>query len=260
MVDCFSGMKYLMVPANYKSSFRMAALSLMFQARNFFFYMILIIFMLGFGSCQRSTLSHDSRMPSRFYIDPEQKSSPMEMFGKLDSFDTWKPRLLNQMRNDLGNVWFSVKLPESDHEKVLEFQTLNLIDLEAYWIKEDGSLQILNSIDNPVSQYHSFRIPNHGGTKNILIMSDQYTGGIFLGFYLYENPVFEQKKLFRSLLVGLVIGLFLLSLLMTALVNKNYNQIWLLILILSGIFGVFLEKRLYTFFDIHLDSLNYIKG
>ncbi len=108
----------------------MAALSLMFQARNFFFYMILIIFMLGFGSCQRSTLSHDSRMPSRFYIDPEQKSSPMEMFGKLDSFDTWKPRLLNQMRNDLGNVWFSVKLPESDHEKVLEFQTLNLIDLE----------------------------------------------------------------------------------------------------------------------------------
>ena len=119
----------------------MAALSLMFQARNFFFYMILIIFMLGFGSCQRSTLSHDSRMPSRFYIDPEQKSSPMEMFGKLDSFDTWKPRLLNQMRNDLGNVWFSVKLPESDHEKVLEFQTLNLIDLEAYWIKEDGSFQ-----------------------------------------------------------------------------------------------------------------------
>ena len=249
-----------MVPANYKSSFRMAALSLMFQARNFFFYMILIIFMLGFGSCQRSTLSHDSRMPSRFYIDPEQKSSPMEMFGKLDSFDTWKPRLLNQMRNDLGNVWFSVKLPESDHEKVLEFQTLNLIDLEAYWIKEDGSLQILNSIDNPVSQHHSFRIPIHGGTKNILIMSDQYTGGFFLGFYLYENPVFEQKKLFRSLLVGLVIGLFLLSLLMTALVNKNYNQIWLLILILSGIFGVFLEKRLYTFFDIHLDSLNYIKG
>ena len=25
--------------------------------------------------------------------------------------------------------------------KVLEFQTLNLIDLEAYWIREDGSLQ-----------------------------------------------------------------------------------------------------------------------
>ena len=64
----------------------MAALSLMFQARNFFFYMILIIFMLGFGSCQRSTLSHDSRMPSRFYIDPEQKSSPYGDVWKIGFF------------------------------------------------------------------------------------------------------------------------------------------------------------------------------
>ena len=230
----------------------MAALSLMFQARNFFFFITLIIFLLGFGSCQRSTLSHDSRMPARFYIDPKQKSSPMEVFAKLDSFDNWTPRLLNQMKTDLGNVWFSVELPESDHEKVLEFQTLNLIDLKAYWIREDGSFQILNSIDKPVSQYHSFRISNHGGTKNILIMSDQNTGGFFLGFYLYESQVFEHKKLFRTLLVCLVIGLFLLSLLMTALVNKNYNQIWLLILILSGVLGVFLEKRLYTFFNILL--------
>ncbi|MEC8236576.1 MAG: response regulator, partial [SAR324 cluster bacterium] len=90
-------------------------------------------------------------------------------------------------------------------------------------------------------------------------MTDQEIGGFFLGFQHYSIEQFEQIKLYRSLMVGLVIGLFLLSLLMTLLVRGNPNQPWLLAIIISGVIGLFLEKRIYTFLNFEIDSMTYMK-
>ena len=90
-------------------------------------------------------------------------------------------------------------------------------------------------------------------------MTDQEIGGFFLGFQQYSIEQFEQIKLYRSLMVGLVIGLFLLSLLMTLLVRGNPNQPWLLAIIISGVIGLFLEKRIYTFLNFEIDSMTYMK-
>ncbi|MEC8341964.1 MAG: HAMP domain-containing sensor histidine kinase, partial [SAR324 cluster bacterium] len=90
-------------------------------------------------------------------------------------------------------------------------------------------------------------------------MTDQEIGGFFLSFQQYSIEQFEQIKLYRSLMVGLVIGLFLLSLLMTLLVRGNPNQPWLLAIIISGVIGLFLEKRIYTFLNFEIDSMTYMK-
>ena len=82
---------------------------------------------------------------------------------------------------------------------------------------------------------------------------------VFSGFQQYSIEQFEQIKLYRSLMVGLVIGLFLLSLLMTLLVRGNPNQPWLLAIIISGVIGLFLEKRIYTFLNFEIDSMTYMK-
>ena len=40
-----------------------------------------------------------------------------------------------------GNVWFHLDLPSAEIPRVLEFQTLNLIEFQAFLIKEDGELR-----------------------------------------------------------------------------------------------------------------------
>ncbi|MEL0343610.1 MAG: response regulator, partial [Deltaproteobacteria bacterium] len=163
------------------------------------------------------------------------------------------------MKQDLGRVWFLVEVPRSEIDTVLEFQSFNLIELEAYSIDDRQNILPLQSLKHPLEHHHGFLVPGHLKKQKLLLMTDQEIGGFFLGFQHYSTEQFEQIKLYRSLMVGLVIGLFLLSLLMTLLVRGNPNQPWLLAIIISGVIGLFLEKRIYTFLNFEIDSMTYMK-
>ena len=210
------------------------------------------------NSCQIEP-KQESDLSVRFFIDTNQTQKPEGFLETWDSYLPWTPTILNQMKQDLGRVWFLVEVPKSEIDTVLEFQSFNLIKLEAYSIDDGQNVQPLQSLKHPLGHHHGFLVPGHLKKQKLLLMTDQEIGGLFLGFQQYSMEQFEQLKLYRSLMVGLVIGLFLLSLLMTALVRENPNQIWLLIIILSGIIGLFLEKRIYTFFHFEMDSLAYIQ-
>ena len=210
------------------------------------------------NSCQIEP-KQESDLSVRFFIDTNQTQKPEGFLETWDSYLPWTPTILNQMKQDLGRVWFLVEVPKSEIDTVLEFQSFNLIKLEAYSIDDGQNVQPLQSLKHPLGHHHGFLVPGHLKKQKLLLMTDQEIGGFFLGFQQYSIEQFEQLKLYRSLMVGLVIGLFLLSLLMTALVRENPNQIWLLIIILSGIIGLFLEKRIYTFFHFEMDSLAYIQ-
>ncbi len=216
---------------------------------------LLVVFL---NSCQIEP-KQESDLSVRFFIDTNQTQKPEGFLETWDSYLPWTPTILNQMKQDLGRVWFLVEVPKSEIDTVLEFQSFNLIKLEAYSIDDGQNVQPLQSLKHPLGHHHGFLVPGHLKKQKLLLMTDQEIGGLFLGFQQYSMEQFEQLKLYRSLMVGLVIGLFLLSLLMTALVRENPNQIWLLIIILSGIIGLFLEKRIYTFFHFEMDSLAYIQ-
>ena len=195
----------------------------------------------------------------RFFIDTEQTQKPEDFSETWDSYPSWTLTILNQMKQDLGRVWFLVEVPKSEIDTVLEFQSFNLIELEAYSIDGRQNLQPLQSLKHPLGHHHGFLVPGHLKKQKLLLMTDQEIGGFFLGFQQYSIEQFEQIKLYRSLMVGLVIGLFLLSLLMTLLVRGNPNQPWLLAIIISGVIGLFLEKRIYTFLNFEIDSMTYMK-
>ena len=210
------------------------------------------------NSCQIKPIQ-ESDLSVRFFIDTEQTQKPEDFSETWDSYPPWTPTILNQMNKDLGRVWFLVDVPKNEIDTVLEFQSFNLIELEAYSIDNDQNIQPLQSLKNPIGHHHGFLIPGHLKKQKLLLMTDQEIGGFFLGFQQYSIEQFEQIKLYRSLMVGLVIGLFLLSLLMTLLVRGNPNQPWLLAIIISGVIGLFLEKRIYTFLNFEIDSMTYMK-
>ena len=210
------------------------------------------------NSCQIKP-KQESDLSVRFFIDTEQTQKPEGFSETWDSYPPWTPTILNQMKQDLGRVWFLVDVPKNEIETVLEFQSFNLIELEAYSIDGRQNLQPLQSLKHPLGHHHGFLVPGHLKKQKLLLMTDQEIGGFFLGFQQYSIEQFEQIKLYRSLMVGLVIGLFLLSLLMTLLVRGNPNQPWLLAIIISGVIGLFLEKRIYTFLNFEIDSMTYMK-
>jgi len=217
-----------------------------------------ILLAVFLNSCQIKHIK-ESDLSVRFFIDTEQTQKPEDFSETWDSYPSWTLTILNQMKQDLGRVWFLVEVPKSEIDHVLEFQSFNLIELEAYSIEDRQNLQPLQSLKHPLGHHHGFLVPGHLKKQKLLLMTDQEIGGFFLGFQQYSIEQFEQIKLYRSLMVGLVIGLFLLSLLMTLLVRGNPNQPWLLAIIISGVIGLFLEKRIYTFLNFEIDSMTYMK-
>ena len=217
-----------------------------------------ILLAVFLNSCQIKPIQ-ESDLSVRFFIDTEQTQKPEGFLETWDSYPPWTPTILNQMKQDLGRVWFLVEVPKSEIDTVLEFQAFNLIEMEAYSIDGRQNLQPLQSLKHPLGHHHGFLVPGHLKKQKLLLMTDQEIGGFFLGFQQYSIEQFEQIKLYRSLMVGLVIGLFLLSLLMTLLVRGNPNQPWLLAIIISGVIGLFLEKRIYTFLNFEIDSMTYMK-
>ena len=217
-----------------------------------------ILLSVFLSSCQNKP-KQESDLSVRFFIDTEQTQKPEGFLETWDSYPPWTPTILNQMKQDLGRIWFLVEVPKNEINTVLEFQSFNLIELEAYSIDDGQNILPLQSLKHPLGHHHGFLVPGHLKKQKLLLMTDQEIGGFFLGFQQYSIEQFEQIKLYRSLMVGLVIGLFLLSLLMTLLVRGNPNQPWLLAIIISGVIGLFLEKRIYTFLNFEIDSMTYMK-
>ena len=229
-----------------------------FNIRTLVVIWTVILLSVFLSSCQNKP-KQESEISVRFFIDTEQTQKPEDFSETWDSYPSWTLTILNQMKQDLGRVWFLVEVPKSEIDTVLEFQSFNLIELEAYSIDDRQNILPLQSLKHPLGHHHGFLVPGHLKKQKLLLMTDQEIGGFFLGFQQYSIEQFEQIKLYRSLMVGLVIGLFLLSLLMTLLVRGNPNQPWLLAIIISGVIGLFLEKRIYTFLNFEIDSMTYMK-
>ena len=101
------------------------------------------------NSCQNKT-NQESDLSVRFFIDTEQTKKPKGFSETWDSYPPWTPRILNQMKQDLGRVWFLVEVPKSEIDTVLEFQSFNLIELEAYSINDGQNIQPLQSLKHPL--------------------------------------------------------------------------------------------------------------
>ena len=199
-----------------------------------------ILLSVFLNSCQIKP-KHETDLSVKYFIDTNQTQKPEVFLETWDSYPPWAPTILNQMKQDLGRVWFLVEVPKTKIDTVLEFQSFNLVELEAYSIEDRQNILPLQSLKHPLGHHHGFLVPGHLKKQKLLLMTDQEIGGFFLGFQQYSIEQFEQIKLYRSLMVGLVIGLFLLSLLMTLLVRGNPNQPWLLAIIISGVIGLFLS-------------------
>ena len=86
----------------------------------------------------------------RFFIDTEQTQKPEGFLETWDSYPPWTPTILNQMKQDLGRIWFLVEVPRSEIDTVLEFQSFNLIELEAYSIDDGQNILPLQSLKHPL--------------------------------------------------------------------------------------------------------------
>ena len=100
----------------------------------------LILMLVGFflGSCQNLMEADATKFSVKYLIDREQSLEPAQLLQRLDSLSNWDRTSFNKMSKKHGNVWFHLDLPASEIPRVLEFQTLNLIEFQAFLIKEDG--------------------------------------------------------------------------------------------------------------------------
>ena len=89
-----------------------------------------ILLAVFLSSCQNKP-KQESEISVRFFIDTEQTQKPEGFLETWDSYPPWTPTILNQMKQDLGRIWFLVEDPKSEIDTVFEFQSFNLIKLEA---------------------------------------------------------------------------------------------------------------------------------
>ena len=221
------------------------------------FVLIFLIAGLFLGSCQKETKSDGIRPLVKYYLDQQQSLQPRQLLQQPTLLKGWTSSEFNQMAWQHGNAWFHLELPKQQTPKVLEFQTLNLIEFQAFLITQGQEIQPLWPSKKPFSQHYSFQLNDL--SMDVLILVKRQYGGIVQGFTIYDATTFEDLYQLRILVVGLVTGLFLLSFLLTALVGWNQNQLWLLIMIVNGLFGLLLEKKIYLLMGLSFDSEAYLK-
>ena len=137
------------------------------------------------NSCQIEP-KQESDLSVRFFIDTNQTQKPEGFLETWDSYPPWTPTILNQMKQDLGRIWFLVDVPRNGIDIVLEFQSFNLIELEAYSIEDRQNILPLQSLKHPLGHHHGFLVPGHLKKQKLLLMTDQEIGGFFLGFQQYS--------------------------------------------------------------------------
>jgi len=220
---------------------------------------MLIVLMIGLflGSCQRESEGNSFRPLVKYYLDQEQTLQPRQLLQQPTMFNDWTPSEFNQMAWRHGNAWFFVEIPKKQTPSVLEFQTRNLIEFQAFLVIQGQAIQPLRPFTTTFSEHYSFQLSDPSAA--VLILVKQQHGGTIQGFTLFEPEAFEDHHQLRILAVGLVIGLFLLSFLLTALVGMSQNQFWLLIVIINGLFGLLLEKKIYLLMGLSVGSEIYLK-
>ena len=181
------------------------------------FVLIFLIAGLFLGSCQKETKSDGIRPLVKYYLDQQQSLQPRQLLQQPNLLKDWTSSEFNQMAWQHGNAWFHLELPKQQAPKVLEFQTLNLIEFQAFLITQDQEIQPLWPSKKPFSQHYSFQLNDL--SMDVLILVKRQYGGIVQGFTIYDATAFEELYQLRILVVGLVTGLFLLSFLLTALVG-----------------------------------------
>jgi len=221
------------------------------------FVLIFLIAGLFLGSCQKETKSDGIRPLVKYYLDQQQSLQPRQLLQQPTLLKDWTSSEFNQMAWQHGNAWFYLELPKQQTPKVLEFQTLNLIEFQAFLITQGQEIQPLWPSKKPFSQHYSFQLNDL--SMDVLILVKRQYGGIVQGFTIYDATTFEDLYQLRILVVGLVTGLFLLSFLLTALVGWSQNKLWLLIMIINGLFGLLLEKKIYLLMGLSVDSEAYLK-
>ncbi|MDG2195966.1 MAG: response regulator [SAR324 cluster bacterium] len=220
---------------------------------------MLIVLMVGLflGSCQRESEGNSIRPLVKYYLDQEQGLQPRQLLQQPTMLNDWTPSEFNQMAWRHGNAWFFVEIPKKQTPSVLEFQTRNLIEFQAFLVTQGQAIQPLPPSTTTFSEHYSFQLSDQSAA--VLILVKQQHGGIIQGFTLFEPEAFEDHYQLRILAVGLVMGLFLLSFLLTALVGLSQNQFWLLIVIINGLFGLLLEKKIYLLMGLSVGSEVYLK-
>ena len=220
---------------------------------------MLIVLMIGLflGSCQRESEGNSFRPLVKYYLDQEQTLQPRQLLQQPTMFNDWTPSEFNQMAWRHGNAWFFVEIPKKQTPSVLEFQTRNLIEFQAFLVIQGQAIQPLRPFTTTFSEHYSFQLSDPSAA--VLILVKQQHGGTIQGFTLFEPEAFEDHHQLRILVVGLVMGLFLLSFLLTALVGMSQNQFWLLIVIINGLFGLLLEKKIYLLIGLSVGSEVYLK-
>ena len=222
-----------------------------------FFILIALITGLFLGSCQRETQSDGVRPLVKYYLDQEKGLQPEQLLQQPELLKNWSSSEFNQMALKYGNAWFYLELPEEQTPRVLEFKTRHLIEFQAFLISQDQEIQPLQHAKKAFSQNYYFQLGDPG--TDLLILVKQQHGGIIQGFALLDLEAFEDHYQLLILAVGLVMGLFLLSFLLTALVGRSQNQFWLLVVIITGLFGLLLEKKIYLLIGLSVDSESYLK-
>ena len=114
---------------------------------------IVVLLAVFLNSCQIKP-KQESDLSVRFFIDTNQTQKPEGFLETWDSYLPWTHKILNQMKQDLGRVWFLVEVPKSEIDTVLEFQSFNLIELEAFSIDDGQNLQPLQSLKHPLGHHH----------------------------------------------------------------------------------------------------------
>ena len=220
---------------------------------------MLIVLMSGLflGSCQMESEGNSIRPLVKYYLDQEQGLQPRQLLQQPTLLKDWTPSEFNQMAWRHGNAWFYLELSKKQTPSVLEFQTRNLIEFQAFLVIQGQEIQSLQPSTTAFSEHYSFQLSDPSAA--VLILIKQQHGGIIQGFTLFEPEAFEDHYQLRILAVGLVMGLFLLSFLLTALVGLGQNQFWLLIVIINGLFGLLLEKKIYLLMGLSVGSEVYLK-
>ena len=84
--------------------------------------MLLAVFL---NSCQIKP-KHETNLSVKYFIDTNQTQKSESFLETWDSYPPWTPTILNQMKQDLGRVWFLVEVPKSEIDTVLELSLIHI--------------------------------------------------------------------------------------------------------------------------------------
>ena len=96
-----------------------------FKIRTLVVIWTVILLSVFLSSCQIKP-KQESDLSVRYFIDTNQTQKPEGFFETWDSYPPWTPTILNQMKQDLGRIWFLVDFPKNEIDTVLELSLIHI--------------------------------------------------------------------------------------------------------------------------------------